>query len=155
MRYLNCVFVAVSLLLSGMALTSCGNDAPAAVQEVYVPAGMSTDVEIKPWGSVVANAIVFNSTGEWASEIYATGSSFAIPDAPSGDDVDWLEVLPFKGGPGEVKASLYATPNNATDSRYAVVRIVSPTNSIVFRVTQHGRSAGDGGDSPAPNPGGE
>ena len=84
MRYLNCVFVAVSLLLSGMALTSCGNDEPAAVQEVYVPAGMSTDVEIKPWGSVVANAIVFNSTGEWASEIYATGSSFAIPDAPRG-----------------------------------------------------------------------
>lgn len=156
MKYINSLLMAVSLLFAGVAFSSCGEDEPSSTTPgVYVPAGGSTDIEINPWGSVVANALVFNSTGDWAADIYAANSSFEILEGQSGNDVDWLEVVPFKGGAGEVTATLYATPNNSSESRYAVVVINSPVNSISFRVTQLGRSGSGGGDTPAPNPGGE
>lgn len=149
MRYLKTIVIAISMLFSGVALSSCGSDEPDVTPTVYVSAGALTHIEINPWGSVVANALVFNSTGDWGAEVRAANSSYEILE---NQDADWLEVLPFQGGPGEIRASLYAIPNNGEDDRYAVVVVSSPTNSISFQVVQHARTTGDG-DGLKPNPG--
>jgi hypothetical protein len=61
-----------------------------------------------------------------------------------------LEVIPYEGNAGEISAQLYATPNTTTTTRYALVRVISATNYIDFKVAQKGTAAGGGGDTPTP-----
>lgn len=148
-------FVITALsLLSGVVLPACGEDEPEADATVSVASGVSTDIVLEHFDVMEVNAVAFNSTGDWSAEIYSANSSFDIVESKTFSQVDWLEINPFKGGAGEIRCTLFATPNQSGEARYAVIKVYSPTNSIVFRVTQRGTAQQGGDDTPVPIPGG-
>lgn len=153
MKHFNYFCAAVLLALVVVALPSCGEDEPRQEPKVTLAPGASTDIVLGFQDVMETGAVVFNSTSDWSAEILPANSSFEIVGSKSLSQVSWLEINPYTGGPGEIRATLFATPNHSAGSRYAVVRINSVTNQLVFKVTQKGMPASDGGDKPTPNPG--
>lgn len=152
MKFINYLFVTFSLLVSGVVFSACGDDEPEKVAQVNVPAGTSTNIVLGYQDSMDVNAVVFNSSGDWSAEIYPANSSFEIVDTRSFSHVDWLEISPYQGGVGEIHCTLFAKPNHTYSARYAVIKVNSPTNYVVFHVTQNGMVKPGDTDKPV-NPG--
>lgn len=150
MKYINKLMCGLVCLSLGLTTVSCGNDDEPNIPTVTVASGASTSVELTAGGGVVAGAVVFTATGDWKAEIYSTNSNYEVVSSKSYSQVEWLEVIPYEGNAGEISAQLYATPNTTTTTRYALVRVISATNYIDFKVAQKGTAAGGGGDTPTP-----
>ena len=153
MKCFNSLCASVMLAVMAVMFPSCGEDEPQQEPKVTLAPGASTDISLGFQDVMETGIIAFNSTSDWSAEILPANSSFEIVGSKTLSQVSWLEVSPYSGGAGEIRASLFATPNHSADSRYAVVRVSSLTNQLVFRVTQKGMPAGGGGDKPIPNPG--
>ena len=141
------------MAVTAVMFPSCGDDEPQQEPKVYLAPGASTDIVLGFQDAMETGAVVFNSTSDWSAEILPANSSFEIVESKTFSQVPWLEINPFSGGAGEIRATLLATPNHSAESRYAVVRVNSSTNHLIFKVTQQGMPSGDGGDKPMPNPG--
>lgn len=141
--------------MTAVMSSSCGDDEPQQEPKVILAPGASTDIVLGFQDVMETGAVAFNSTSDWSAEILPANSSFEIVGSKSFSQVDWLEINPYSGGAGEIRATLFATPNHSSTSRFAVVRVNSLTNQLVFRVTQTGMPGGGGGDTPIPNPGGQ
>lgn len=144
-RNIRYFFALLTLSLAAVTVTSCGDDKDEPeTPEVTLAPGAETDITIECQASVVAGKIAFNSTGDWVAEI--------SPAARENNKPDWIEISSDHGSRGVYSLQLFVTPNNTHDVRRAVVTIISPTNSLVFKVAQKGRPTGSG-DTPVPNPG--
>lgn len=152
MKHIKIISLMISLLVSGAIFSSCGDDEPEFEAKVYLAPGASSDIVLDYQDNIEVNAVVFNSTSDWAAEIFPANSSFEFVESKTLSKVDWLEINPFRGGAGEIRCTLFSTPNHTHENRYAVIRVSSPTNSLLFKVTQKGMAQG-GGDTPIPNPG--
>ena len=153
MKNIHSLLIAI-LAVATMTLVSCGNDDEPQVQPgVYPAPGTSTDILLDFQDAVVPDAVVFNSTADWSAEIFPANSSFEFVESKTLSQVSWLEINPFTGGAGEIHATIFVTPNRTYEPRYAVIRVNSPVNNLIFKVTQEGMVSG-GGEQPTPNPGG-
>lgn len=145
---------------AGLGVCACGDDdQEPEVPSVTMAPGTSADIVVKNYQSVIVGKVNFNAVGEWSAEVLPANSSFEVIENPSKSayasrsfsKVDWLEVNPFSGGTGSQSLQMFLIPNHTNSARYAVIKVNSVSNNIIFRVTQEGM-AGTGGDTPAPSP---
>lgn len=154
MKRIKFFYLIMLFAVSAVALSSCGDDEPETEAKVYLAPGASSNIVLDYQDNMEVGAVAFNSTSDWGAEILPANSSFEVVESKTLSKVEWLEINPFRGGAGEIRCTIFATPNHAYDSRYAVIVVSSATNSIRFNVTQKGMANPGGGDTPAPNPGG-
>lgn len=146
------------LLTLSVGFVSCGDDEPDGTMEpdiIYLSSNDSQDITLRYDASETFNIIKFNATGDWIAEVYPANSDFQIVESKaysSYSKVDWLEITPYAGTAGTWSCNLLSAPNHQTESRYAVVVLVSAKSKVRFEITQEGMPSGGGG-SIIPNPG--
>lgn len=165
MKYLKFIFAVMLAAVMGFGATSCGDgdDEPSGLSSVTLADGCSTMIEADATESVVLGKVRFTAIGAWASEIYPTDENYNIiegtepvikePGVHKVNLAGWLEILPYAGNSGEFSPQVFFKPNQTDKPRYAIIKIVSFTNELVFKVCQNGVNGGGGGEGPIPNPG--